>query len=107
MKNFIQKGDNLEFAAPYAVTSGQGALVGAIFGVAALTLGSGERGVFAVSGVFELAKVSAQAWSEGALIYWDNAARLCTTVSSGNTLIGVASEVAANPTPVGRVRLRA
>ena len=35
MKNFIQPGDSLTVSAPYAVTSGQGVLVGALFGIAA------------------------------------------------------------------------
>ncbi len=35
MKNYVQKGETLTLAAPYAVSSGAGALVGAIFGVAA------------------------------------------------------------------------
>ena len=35
MKNFIQPGDSLTVSAPYAVTSGQGVLIGALFGIAA------------------------------------------------------------------------
>jgi predicted RecA/RadA family phage recombinase len=41
MKNFIQPGDSLTVSAPYAVTSGQGVLVGALFGIAALGDASG------------------------------------------------------------------
>ncbi len=38
MKNFVQPGDSLAMAVPYAagVTAGQGMLVGALFGVAAV-----------------------------------------------------------------------
>ncbi|MFZ4411089.1 MAG: capsid cement protein, partial [Paracraurococcus sp.] len=38
MRNYVQPGDSLALAVPYAagVTSGQGVLVGAIFGVAAV-----------------------------------------------------------------------
>ena len=35
MKNFIQPGNTITLAAPAAVTSGSGLLVGAIFGIAA------------------------------------------------------------------------
>jgi len=57
------------------------------------------------AGVFEQAKVSAQAWTVGALIYWDDAAKLTTTVPTSNKLIGTATAVAVNPSAVGRVRL--
>ena len=107
MRNFVQSGAALTLAAPYAVTSGQGALIGSLFGVASVTLASGAQGAFQIEGVYELTKVSAQAWTPGALIYWDNAARNCTTVLTGNKLIGVASEAAANPSATGRVRLNA
>jgi predicted RecA/RadA family phage recombinase len=38
MRNFVQPGDSLAVAVPYAagVTAGQGVLVGALFGVAAV-----------------------------------------------------------------------
>ena len=37
MKNYVQPGNTITLTAPYAVTSGDGLLVGAIFGVAAGT----------------------------------------------------------------------
>jgi predicted RecA/RadA family phage recombinase len=49
--------------------------------------------------------VSAQAWTAGALVYWDDTAKLFTTTSTSNTLAGVAVAIAANPTATGRVRL--
>lgn len=105
MKNFIQSGDNLEVAAPYDVTSGAGALVGSLFGIATTTALSGAKVVLKTCGVFTLAKNSAEAWTVGAKIYWDNTNKVCTTTSSGNTLIGVALAVAANPSATGVVRL--
>lgn len=103
--NYIQDGDQIELAAPYAVASGGGALIGALFGVAQVALANGERGAFAIEGVHELAKATGEAWTEGAKIYWDNTNKRCTTTSSGNTLIGVASEAAVSAATVGRVRL--
>jgi predicted RecA/RadA family phage recombinase len=55
--------------------------------------------------VGDLAKVSAQAWTEGAKIYWDDTAKNFTTTSGGNTLAGVAAAAAANPSATGKVRL--
>ena len=105
MKNFIQCGDRIQVPAPYDVLSGAGALVGSMFGVAVTDALSGADVVLAMEGVFNLKKTSAQAWTVGAKIYWDNSAKEATTVSSGNTLIGVATAVAANPTSTGYVLL--
>jgi predicted RecA/RadA family phage recombinase len=97
--------DLMEFAAPYDRLSGQGALIGAIFGVATKDILSGVRGNFKTRGVFTLAKNSAEAWTEGAKIYWDNTAKQCTTTATSNSLIGVAAAAAANPSSTGDVRL--
>lgn len=107
MKNYIQDGLNVTVAAaPYAVVAGACVLVGVgLFGVAAGTAASGAEVVLVTGGVFDLAKLEAQAWTVGAKVYWDNTAKLCTTVSTSNTLIGVAIDAAANPTTIGRVRL--
>jgi predicted RecA/RadA family phage recombinase len=105
MNNVIQDGKVLTLTAPYAVASGAGALVGSIFAVATAAVANGASGEFQRLGVFELAKVSAQAWTVGAKIYWDNTNKQCTTTSSGNTLIGVATAVAADPSSTGYVLL--
>ena len=105
MKNYIQKGDVITLAAPYDVLSGAGALAGTVFGVATVSALSGADCEFQLVGVVDLPKVSAQAWTQGAAIYWDNTAKLVTTVSSANTKIGTAVLAAANPSDTGRVRL--
>lgn len=107
MKNFVQPGVNITLPAPYEVTSGQGALVGSLFGVASANYANGASGEFVIEGVFDLTKVGSQAWTVGAKVYWDNTNRRCTTSSAGNTLIGVAvlpvTDAAGNT--IGRVRL--
>lgn len=107
MKNFVADGTTLVVPAPYALTSGQGALVGSIFGVAKLDAANGANVPLAVEGVFDLTKVGSQAWTVGALIYWDNAAKNCTTVTTSNTKIGVAIAAVDNAagSTIGRVRL--
>ncbi|HUD30422.1 MAG TPA: DUF2190 family protein [Novosphingobium sp.] len=107
MKNYVQPGDNLTLPAPYDRKSGQGALIGAIFGIASNDVEAGDDGVFVVKGVFDHAKTASQAWTLGAKIYWDNTARVLTNVASGNTLVGAAVAAVAggaNDT-TGRVRL--
>jgi predicted RecA/RadA family phage recombinase len=105
MKNFVQRGENLTLPAPYAVSSGDGALVGSIFGVAAGDAENGADVDLVTEGVFEMPKVAALAISIGEKIYWDNATKLVNKTSSGNTLIGVAVSAAANPSGTVNVRL--
>ncbi|MCV2870640.1 DUF2190 family protein [Defluviimonas sp. WL0002] len=107
MKNFVQAGDVITLTAPYAVTSGLGALVGSIFGVACGDVDNGAEGEFQTTGVFDLLKVGSQAWTVGAKIYWDNTNKYCTTVSTSNTLIGVAVAAVGSGAgeTTGRVRL--
>jgi predicted RecA/RadA family phage recombinase len=107
MKNYIQEGDTLTLLAPADVLSGAGVLVGSIFGIASGDALSGAEVEVMTEGVFDVAKVSAQAWTQGAKIYWDNATKLATTTaaSGANALIGVAVLAAANPSATGRVKL--
>ncbi len=105
MKNYIQTGDNLTLPAPYDVDSGDGALVGSIFGVAAGDAATGEDVDLVTRGVFELPKTSALAISVGDKLYWDNTAKLVNKTSTDNTLIGVAVSAAVNPSATVNVRL--
>ena len=105
MKNWIQPGEHITLEAAAAVTGGEGVLVGAIFGVAQGDADLGQPVVLVRRGVFELPKTSAQAWTAGAKVYWDATNKVVTTTASGNTLIGAAVEVAANPSPTGIVLL--
>jgi predicted RecA/RadA family phage recombinase len=105
MNNYIQPGNILTLTAPYAVDSGEGAKVGAIFGVATADILISVEGEFHTTGVFDLAKTSAQAWAVGDRIYWDDSNKRCDTDSTVGMFIGVATAVAANPTSTGYVRL--
>jgi predicted RecA/RadA family phage recombinase len=105
MRNFIQTGDIVTVAAPAAVSSGDGVLVGTLFGIATTDADSGADVVIKTTGVFELPKTSAQAWTVGAAIYWDADDKVATTTSTDNTLIGKALAIANNPSATGIVRL--
>jgi predicted RecA/RadA family phage recombinase len=106
MKNFIQPGECITLTAPAGgVVSGNGYQIGQVFVVATTDAAVGARFEGCAVGVFEFPKVSAQAWTEGALIYWDSGAKNCTTVATGKLCVGVATAVATNPSATGRVRL--
>jgi len=103
--NYVQPGKILTLTAPYNRTTGQGALVGSIFGVALQTVLINVEGEFQVDGVWTLAKTSAQAWAVGDKIYWDDNNKRCDSDSTQGKLIGVATAIAANPSSTGNVRL--
>jgi predicted RecA/RadA family phage recombinase len=109
MKNYVQPGNTITLAAPYAVASGDGLLVGSIFGVAYGDAANGESVEAALVGVFDLKKVASQAWVPGDKVYWDNTNKEATKTATANTLIGVAVEAVAGGAGdvVGRVRLNA
>ncbi len=107
MKTYVQPGNTVTLAAPHAVTSGDGMLVGAIFGVATHDAAQSEPTETLLVGVVDLNKVGAEAWVVGDRIYWDNTNRQTTKVATDNTLIGIAMSDVGNGADevAGRVRL--
>jgi len=107
MKTYVQPGNTITLTAPYAVASGDGLLVGSIFGLAAGTAALGEAVEAALVGVYDLKKVASQAWASGDKVYWDNTAKEATKTTTSNTLIGVAVVAVAGGAgdTIGRVRL--
>ncbi len=104
MKNYVQPGDVLTFTAPSGgVVSGGGYQIGQLFVVAAADAEEDEEFEGQIVGVFDLPKTAAQAWTEGALVYWTGTA--VTTTASGNMLIGAAARAELAAATVGRVRL--
>ena len=104
MKNYIQPGENITLPMVAAVTSGEGVLVGSIFGVAQGKAAAGEPVVLVRRGVFELPKATTEAWVVGDPVYWDDTAKALTSVEA-DALVGAAVEDAANPSETGIVLL--
>ena len=104
MKNFVQRGNTLTLIAPGAVLSGDGVLVGSIFGVANTDAASGAEVECDVVGVFDLPK-AAGALTQGAKVYWSTANKNVSTTASGNTLIGVTTKAAGSGDATAPVRL--
>jgi predicted RecA/RadA family phage recombinase len=104
VKNSIQEGDTLPFAAPYAVASGGGALIGSVFGVAINALANAEVGSFELEGVFTLPKATGAA-TVGAKAYWDNTNKNVTATVGSNTLIGVFVAAYASGDTTAAIRL--
>lgn len=104
MTNYVQEGKILTLVAPYTVTSGQGALVGTIFGVATGDITSAASGEFMTQGVFDLTK-DTSVFAAGDRVYWDNSAKKVSSTATANTLIGRAARAALTGDATGRVIL--
>ena len=98
--------------APYNVTSGDGVLVGSLFGVAQTDATSGNSVDMAITGTYTLAKQTSQSWSSGDTIYWDDinhvATKNSTTTYTTSSLTSGTYSVGSNETvpqrlPAGRL----
>ena len=107
MKNYVQKGENITVTAAAAATSGAGVLVGNLFGIAAGDAAIGEDLDLVTVGVFTMPKVATDAFTVGAVVYWDDTAKLVTTDddTGNNPEVGLAVTAAANPSGTVNVRL--
>jgi predicted RecA/RadA family phage recombinase len=106
--NYIQPGDVLELTAPTGgVTRGAGVLIGDILVIPMDSAAVGEKFRGKTTGVFSHAKAASQAWTEGAIVYWDNTAKNFTTTATANRRAGVAVEAVAGGAgdTTGKVRL--
>lgn len=105
MNNFLQKGYSVDLPAPYAVKSGEGMLVGALFAVASKDALVDEVIAGATKGVFALKALNTAAATFGEKAYWDNTARQVTDVATDNTLIGCFIEPKTSGQLVAAIRL--
>jgi predicted RecA/RadA family phage recombinase len=106
MKNFIQRGDMITVAAPTGgVTSGQGVLVGNLFGVAATTAAEGDSVEIATHGVYELPKLASAVIAAGDKVSWDDTAKQVVLPDTGMVPIGIATLASGNGATIVRVRL--
>jgi len=107
MRNYVQPGENITVTAAATATSGQGVLIGNLFGIAAGDAAIGEDLDLVTVGVFAMPKVSTDVLAVGDAVYWDDAAKLVTAddASGANELIGLAVTAAANPSGSVNVRL--
>ncbi len=105
MRNYVQPGVSITVTAAAAASSGDGVKVGNLFGIASGDAGIGEKLVITTQGVFDMPKVSANTFDVGALVYWDDTAKVVTSTAGGNTRVGLAVTAAVNPSASVNVRL--
>ena len=105
MKNYVKSGDILTLTAPYAVSAGGGAKVGAIIGIALNDVANAAAGEFHVRGVFDITALSTDTASVGDAAYWDDTNKRVTTTLTSNLKIGVGVNTKANGDTTARIRL--
>jgi predicted RecA/RadA family phage recombinase len=106
MRNFIKRGIGLDLVAPSGgVTAGTGVKIGAILAIPSTDAAEGETFNGDTEGCFEHAAATGQAWTQGALLYWDNTAKVFTTTATSNTKAGVAIDPKDSAAAVGNVKL--
>lgn len=95
MNNFKKPGDTVTLPAPAAIASGVGALIGAIFGVAASNYAAGQLGEFRRTGQIGFPRATGNPNAAGDKAYWDDANKVVTPTAVGNKLIGAFIEAKA------------
>lgn len=107
MKNFVSPGDSITVTATAAASSGDGVLVGSLFGIASGDAAIGDKLVLTTRGVFRMAKVSTDVLAVGSPVYWDaaNSLAVASDASGANAEIGLAVTAAGNPSGTVNVRL--
>jgi predicted RecA/RadA family phage recombinase len=108
MKTFIQPGRTLTVVAPTGgVVSGEGVLIGALFGIAQYDAAEGAEVEILTEGVVEIAKTSALAIDVGDRLFWDDTNAVVDKTATAQLCVGVAVAAAADPSATVLMKLGA
>lgn len=105
MRNYVQPGEVVEVPTIDAVKSGDGVLIGSLFGVAAGDAEAGGLVRLNTLGVFDLPKAAGDDLALGDRVYWAASQNQVVKAAQGNKLIGVALAPATTGAANVRVRL--
>lgn len=90
---YVQPGDVMTFTAPAGgVTVDVPVQIGQLVVIPNVTAAVSVSFDGHATGVHSVPKVGSQAWTEGALVYWDDGNGYFTTTAAGNLRAGVAVE---------------
>lgn len=97
MRNFIQDGKTIKKTLAANISAGDPLLIGDILGIA---VNDGLNGdvdhVFAIEGVFEVAKNSTDTFDPGQILFWDAGNSRLTETASTHKPVGVCMATAGN-----------
>ncbi len=110
-RQYEQRGDILDHTAAADVNVDDTVVMGNIVGVALADIAAGETKGVAVDGVYQRAKTTGTAWSQGDVLDYDVSAgefhKGLTPATGDITGCAIAAEDAASADAVGKVLLRA
>jgi predicted RecA/RadA family phage recombinase len=108
MKTYIQPGHTLTLPAPAGgVLSGQGVLIGTLFGIAQYDAVEGAELEILTEGVVEIPKTSALQIDVGDRLFWDATNKVVNKTATAQICVGIAVSAAANPSGTVRMKLGA
>ena len=108
MKSYIAPGKSTTVTAPTGgVLSGDGVLIGTLFGIAQLDAGEGAEVEILTEGVVEIGKTSALAIGVGDRLFWDATNKVVNKTATAQVCVGVAVSAAANPSSSVQMKLGA
>ena len=108
MKTYIQPSHTLTLLAPAGgVLSGQGVLIGTLFGIAQYDAVEGAEVEILTEGVVENPKTSALQIDVGDRLVWDATNKVVNKTATAQVCVGIAVSAAANPSGTVRMKLGA
>jgi predicted RecA/RadA family phage recombinase len=104
---YVQDGNYVQVTLPYARLSGEGVLIGNLFGVCVNGGALGDADNIHTEGIYGLtaatgASTDATQWAKA---YWDNTNKRITPVASGHTLVGLFAVAKTTSQATAQVRL--
>jgi predicted RecA/RadA family phage recombinase len=106
MRNYVQPGRSITVAAPTGgVLSGDGVLIGALFGVAQHDAAEGADLELLTEGVVELAKATPLAITVGDRLFWNGADKKLDKTATAQVCVGLAVAAAASADATVRIKL--
>ncbi|MDG4601443.1 MAG: DUF2190 family protein [Defluviicoccus sp.] len=108
MKTYVAPGHSITVTAPSGgVTSGQGLLIGTLFGIVQADALEGADAELLTEGVVEVAKTSALQIDVGDRLFWDATNKVVNKTATAQVCVGIAVSPAANPSATVKMKLGA
>jgi predicted RecA/RadA family phage recombinase len=108
MKSYVQPGKSLTVTAPAGgMLSGQGVLIGTLFGIAQYDAVEGAEVEILTEGVVEIPKTSALQIDVGDRLFWDSTNQVVNKTATAQVCVGIAVSAATNPSGTVRIKLGA
>ena len=107
-KTYVQPGHTITVAAPTGgLLSGDGVLIGTLFGIAQSDAVEGGDVEILTAGVIEIGKTSALQIGVGDRLFWDATNKVVNKTATAQVCVGVAVSAAVNPSATVRMKLGA